>query len=229
MQEQESLRPITASQIAMTMEAVEQYQAARSEVDGYLASRGIAEETADTFRLGFVDDPFPGHERMAGYLAIPYLGYNRHGVEEAWSIRFRCVPELSHPGQTCKALKHGKYQGVSGEHARMFNVRAIRDAGDEIHLAEGELDAIILNQAGFPAVAMPGASQWRYHHTRMLAGFNQVYVWADPDESGSKLLNEVMRTMRNAAPVRLEADVNDTFMQGGYAALDAAVEAVRWE
>lgn len=228
-EKQDSLRPITASQIAMMEEATATYRASRSLADGWLAARGIASETADTFRLGVVTDPFPGHERMRGYLAIPYLGYGPDGEEQVLSIRFRCLDSVAHLGLRCDELSHGKYQGMAGEHTRMFNVRAIKDADDEIHLTEGELDAVILSQAGFPAVAIPGATNWKRHHTRMLAGFNRIFVWGDPDEAGAKLVTEVLNRLRNAAPVRLTVgDVGETFLAGGYDALDAAREAVKW-
>ncbi len=200
--EEGMLLPVTAPQMALMQEAVEHYQNRSEAVDGWLASRGIAPETADTYRLGGVRDAFPGHERVEGWLAIPYLGYDQDGVEQVLSIRFRCIPELVHPGLTCKECGHGKYQGMPGEHARMFNVRAIKNAGDEIHLTEGELDAVVLGQAGFDAVAMPGSTQWRRHHGRMLAGFNRIYIWADPDEAGAKFAADVLQSCRNAAIVK---------------------------
>ena len=239
MSQPESLRPITPSMVAMMTEAADRYQARRTaDVDEYLAARGIAPETADLFRLGYVTDPAPGHERVEGWLAIPYLGMNDDGEEEVWSIRFRCLPELQHPGASCKDMRHGKYHGLAHEWARVYNVRVLPVAGTEIHIAEGELDAVVLNQAGFPAIGMPGATQWRYHHARMLAGFSKVYVWGDPDEAGAKLVGDVMAACRNAAPVRLtEGDVTETFLSacdgadwsGGYALLDELTEAVKWK
>ncbi|MFI5497210.1 hypothetical protein [Actinoplanes sp. NPDC051859] len=65
---------------------------------------------------------------------------------------------------------------VADEPVRMFNVAAIHQADDEIHLCEGELDGIILDQIGLPAVGLPGVNSWRNHHRRMLAGFNRVHV-----------------------------------------------------
>ena len=238
MSQPESLRPITASMVAMMEEAANRYRDGRSpEVDEYLHARGIAPETADTFRLGVVDDPAPGHEHVRGWLSIPYLGLTPDGEEQVWSIRFRCLPEILHGGYTCKELSHGKYKGLPHEWARVYNVRAIPTAGSEIHVAEGELDAVILNQAGYPAIGLPGATQWRRHHARMLAGFSKIYVWGDPDEAGAKLVGDIMSSCRNAAPVPLQdGDVGETFLagcdgddwEGGYAALDELIREVKW-
>lgn len=226
----ESLQPVGASMLSMLEEATTAYQAGRpAAVDEYLEARGIAREAADTARLGCVVDSYPGHERMRGWLSIPFLGCNWDGVEEVRSIRFRCIPELAHPGISCKELGHGKYLGVSGERTHTYNVRALLEAGDEIHLTEGELDAVVLNQAGFPAIGLPGATQWRSYHSRMLAGFSRVFVWADPDEAGYGLLADATQALgARCKPVRLTVgDVGETFMRGGYGALDAALEGAR--
>ena len=231
MAEHESIQPIMPSMVAMLTEAANQYHDGLSrDMLDYLASRGIAPVTAATSLLGCTIDPQPGHERVEGWLSIPYIGINPDGDEELWGIRFRCVPEILHPGQSCKDLHHGKYFGLPHAPARLYNVRAIKTAGNEIHVTEGELDAVILNQAGFPAVGLPGATQWQYHYTRALAGFSKIFVWGDPDEAGAKLVSDIMASCRNAAPVRLTVgDVTETFLQGGYAALDELVESVKWE
>jgi DNA primase len=215
--EHEPLRPLSDSQRETMEEATSSYQAAvTAGAARYLLARGIDRETARTFRLGVVADPAPGHARFAGFLAIPYL--DQHG--RALGMRFRCLAEHEH-----RDFGHGKYMSMTDEPSRMFNVAAIHTADDEIHLCEGELDAIILNRIGLPAIAVSGVNAWRPHHRRMLAGFSRVWVWADPDDAGADLANRITRALRSAKAVRLrDGDVTDTYRTGGEVALLALID-----
>lgn len=217
MSEQEPLRPHSASQRETLEEATAAYQAAvTADAARYLLARGIDRETAATFRLGVVADPAPGHSRFAGFLAIPYLDV----ADRPLSMRFRCMHAHEH-----REYGHGKYMSLPDEPARIFNVGAIHRADDQIHLCEGELDAVILTRIGLPAVAVPGVNSWTAHHRRMLAGFSRVWVWADPDDAGADLANRVTRALRSAKAVRLRAgDVTDTYLHGGAEALHAALD-----
>ncbi|MET9861939.1 topoisomerase [Streptomyces smyrnaeus] len=195
------------------------YQAAvTADVARYLVARGIGREEAATARLGVVADPHPGHDRFRGFLAIPYL--DRDG--KPLSIRFRCLQDHDH-----RAYFHGKYMSLADEPPRAYNIRAVHEAGDELHIAEGELDAIILNKVGLPAIAIPGVHMWFGRHRRMLAGFSRTYVWADPDDAGADFTNKVRRSLRSAKGVRLRVgDVTDTYMAGGAEALHALIPSL---
>lgn len=211
MSEHERLQPLSASQREAAEEATSTYQAvlmgddAARQVAVHLHARGIDPQTASTFRLGVVNDPFPGHGKFVGFLSIPYL--DRNG--KALGLRFRCVQEHDH-----RAAFHGKYMSEPEAPVRMFNIRAVHEARDEIHVTEGELDAMILNKIGLPAVAIPGAVLWRNHHRRMLAGFSRVWVWGDPDDAGAEFTQKVTRSLRQAKGVRLrDGDVTDTYLK----------------
>ncbi|AKY03723.1 DNA primase [Streptomyces phage Lannister] len=126
-------------------------------------------------------------------------------------MRFRCIQDHNH-----RDFGHGKYMGMKDEPPRMFNVSAIHQADDEIAVAEGEFDAMVLNMIGMPAVAIPGATGWRSHYRRMLAGFNRVWVFGDPDDAGAEFTAKVCRSLRSAKGVRLRhGDVTDTYLKGG--------------
>ncbi|MFI0985000.1 toprim domain-containing protein [Streptomyces exfoliatus] len=189
------------------------YQAALTPgVARYLLDRGIGRDEAATFRLGVVgDDSFPGHERFRGMLAIPYL--DRHGAP--LTLRFRCVEEHDH-----RAHFHGKYNSIKGDPPRIYGVDSIHRAEGVLDVAEGEFDRVILEKVGLHAVALPGASLWLGRHRRMLAGFNVVRVWGDPDEAGAELISKITASLRQARGIRLRiGDVTETYMQGGAPAL----------
>ncbi|WP_394622277.1 toprim domain-containing protein [Lentzea sp. JNUCC 0626] len=217
MSEHEPLQPLSASQREALEEATTSYQAAvTADAARWLVARGLGKQAADTFRLGVVgNDPFPGHEKFRGWLAIPYLDRDNAPL----TIRFRCLQEHDH-----RALGHGKYMTLKDDPPRVFNIRAIHTAVDEIHIAEGEIDAMTLTLAGLLAIAIPGANGWRAHHRRMLAGFSRTWSWGDPDAAGAEFNAKVMRSLRSAKGVRLrEGDANETYLAGGAEALHALV------
>ncbi|MFE4451396.1 toprim domain-containing protein [Streptomyces sp. NPDC056796] len=130
------------------------------------------------------------------------------------TVRFRCLQEHNH-----RDYFHGKYNTIKDDIPRMYGVDAVHRAGEEIHVTEGELDRIILEKLGLPAVAIPGANMWFGRHRRMLAGFNRVWVWSDPDDAGSELTSKITRALRSAKALRLSADVTDTYLAEGADAL----------
>lgn len=207
------MSPLMASRQEYMEEAVATYQAALDTAAArYLLARGIEEAAAVTFRLGVVRNPLPGHEHYQGNIVIPYL--DKDG--KALSMRFRCIQQ-----HDCRENYHGKYMSLPDEPSRVFNISAIHQAGNVIHVTEGEFDAIVLNQIGHYAVAIPGASGWQPHHRVMLAGFSRVWVWGDPDKAGAEFAGKVTRSLVNAKQVRLtEGDVTETYLEGGQEALE---------
>lgn len=208
MSKPETLQPLSESQMEFLEEATEKYMKGATPIVGrYLAARGIDPDTAATNRLGVVTDPLPGHTKFEGFLSIPYL--DRLG--RPLTLRFRCMQEHNH-----RDFGHGKYMSLPHDPARTYNVRAIFEAKTEIHVTEGELDAVILNKLGLPAIAIPGAQGWRNHHRRMLAGFSRVFVWGDPDDAGAEFTAKVTSALRTAKGVRLyDGDVTDTYIKNG--------------
>lgn len=212
------MRPTTASKMADLELATKTYEGAlTADVARYLLARGLEEAEVVTARVGVVTSPLPGHEKFRGMLAIPYLT----AAGDPLTLRFRCIQDHDH-----RANHHGKYMSLPDEPVRMYNVGAVHAATGELHIAEGEFDALILGKVGYHAVAIPGAQSWRTHHRRMVAGFSKVWVWGDPDEAGSEFVNKVTRAVRNASGVRLDradGDVTDLFMKGGANAVLAKI------
>lgn len=212
MSEHEPLRPLSASQREALEEATASYQAAiTADVARYLLARGIDRQTAVTSRLGVVTDPFPGHSKFRGMVSIPYL--DRHG--KPLTMRFRCLEDHEH-----RDFLHGKYNSIKDDPSRIYGVDSIHAAGDDIHLTEGEFDRLVLLQVGFHAAGFPGTQAWKAHHRRVLAGFNRIWVWGDPDDAGQEFVAKVTRALPRARGVRLRlGDVSETYQAGGKQAL----------
>ena len=209
----EGLQPITDSKLSTLKEAVRRYHSAAFLAEEWFDARGVSEESRNTFRLGLCEDPIPGHEQYEGMICIPYLD----SIGRVLKVRFR---RLSGDGP--------KYMDLPHEHSRMFNTKAILNADRELHATEGEIDAIILEQLGYHAVALPGATQWQKHHPKMLAGFERIYAWGDPDSAGAEFNERILTSMRQAQAVKLNEDVNDLFLSAGAEGVHRAKESVIW-
>lgn len=208
-----TLRPVSVRRVKELERATSAYQSQLSlDAEFWLKARGIDAASIAGSRLGEAAEPLPGHERYQGMLAIPYLVKQHEPV----TVRFRCLKD-----HDCRDRGHGKYMSMPDEPPRIYNLSAIHTAGDEIHIAEGELDAIILNQCDYQAVAIPGAQVWQPWMRRLFLGFSKIYVWTDPDEAGNKLYGHI----RNALPestIRVpmvDKDVNDMYIAAGADAL----------
>lgn len=141
----------------------------------YLVNRSLTKEVQRKFRLGFVDDPLPGHESYRGRLAIPYL--TQSGVVD---IRFRAVPMDGDPG---RATLGAKYLGLPGSSLRPFNTMALAREESFVFICEGELDTITADMAGLPTVGFPGVESWLKLYFRMFR-YRRVAVLADNDDKG---------------------------------------------
>ena len=221
---QTPLLPRTDSELQRLETAVQTYSSAIFLADEYLSARGIGEEVRLGSRLGVCEDPLPGHEAYQGMLCIPYLGAD----DQPLTVRFRCIENHS-----CKERGHGKYRTLPHDHARLYNIRAVLQAmalGDgDLHIAEGECDGIILTQLGLHAIALPGANQWQRHHAKALAGFERIYLWADPDDGGDQMAEAILPTLRQAQRVRLyDGDVNEVYLKYGEKGIYEAMQRLTW-
>lgn len=201
------MRPLSDSQRRLLEQATARYEENRELALPYLRARGISPSTAERFRLGVVLVPLTGHEQFSGRLSIPSTG--PRGV---YSLRFRCIAD-----HDCKQEQCPKYLGFGDAQTRMFNIRDIHESNDEICVTEGEMDCVVVSQAGFYGVGIPGASNWKKHHPRMLTGFDRVYVLGDGDKAGSDFAKRVVASLPNAVNVQLPQgmDVNDYYLAKG--------------
>ncbi|UJQ86894.1 DNA primase [Streptomyces phage Treat] len=194
--------------------AQETYASHLTEAEEYLVGRGIDLAAARSAGLGVVRDPLPGHERLVGRLAIPYMT-----GAGCVNMNFRCLA-----GHDCKEAKHGKYQHWAGLSSNLYNVQALDSAGTAIAIAEGEIDALSSTLAGIPCVGVPGATKWEDHWNLIFEDFTRVYVWQEGDDAGKKFADRVVQET-NAIRVELPAgaDVNSTWVASGTDALRARI------
>ena len=193
---------LSKSQRELLAKATENYERNLGEALPYLQSRGITEETARMFRLGFVKNPETGHELYQGKLSIPYL--TPAGVID---IRFRSLRNDSGP----------KYLSRPGASTHIYNIGALSRDNGMLVVCEGEIDTIIATQVGFIAVGLPGANNWKQFYSRVLDGWEKIMLFCDGDNAGREMAKTISRELDNVFPVFMpdNQDVNDVFLAEG--------------
>jgi DNA primase len=131
----------------------------------YLTERGVTEEIAKTFGVGF----FSGKGSMHDRIVIPI--HNREGELVAYAGR---VIDGSEP----------RYKFPAGFHKslELFNLHRVRGE-TSIILVEGFFDCMKVTQAGFPCIALMGSTMIRAQE-KVLEDFAHVVVMLDGDEAG---------------------------------------------
>ena len=192
---------LSNSQRESLEKATENYEQSVELVMPYLMNRGITEQTARMFRLGYVSEPEIGHEMYKGKLAIPYC--TPTGVVD---IRFR---SLNGDGP--------KYLSRPGANTHIYNINALSSDGDLLVLCEGELDTIVATQAGFKAVGLPGANNWKPFYSRVLADWGKIMLFCDGDNAGREMAKNISRELENVFSVFMPEglDVNDVYLAEG--------------
>lgn len=173
---------------------------ANEEAMTWLADRGLEPRTVFAAQIGYVREPLlPEHERMVGALSIPY----HDAMGRVRAFRFR------------RLVGDPKYDAPTGTGAHIYRVAATVEP--RVYVAEGEFDALVLEQMGYAAVGVPGAqafkSFWRY----LFDGAEEVVLAFDGDEAGDRgaervreALGRGVRTRRVSMPPGM--DVTDLYL-----------------
>ncbi len=104
----------------------------------YFAQFGISQATLNQMKIGF----------NGRYIVFPYF------QENGYAYSSRCVM----PNREENSFYHGNEAFFSGE-AGIYNMREIdRCEGGSLFIAEGELNALILKELGYPAIAVASAA-----------------------------------------------------------------------
>lgn len=160
----------------------------------YLLSRGLTDEVAAMFGLGYVTD-----DDMAGRLSIPYI--TPAGVVQ---IKYRCTDPEHHEGWKHTTKGCPKYLYEQGTGTYLYNAQVLIHAAEIVVVTEGELDAICVQAyTGIPSVAFPGADTWGKHpHYRLcFEGVSEVIVVSDGDDVGKLAARKVAESIGLSARV----------------------------
>lgn len=184
------------------------YQDHLDEAAGFLEGRGINLEFAKDAGLGVVRGAEALHQDYEGRLAIPYLT-----DAGPMNMTFRCLRE-----HDCKMQGCIKYMKMKGWPDRLYGVQYYGVADEWIAVAEGEIDAMILQQAGIPAVGVPGAEVFKDKWANVFEDFSRVYIFSDGDKAGKDMLDKWRDRVDTAiidARMPDGEDVNSMFLKKG--------------
>lgn len=180
-----------------------------------MTTRGLSWASVQSFRIGYVENPLPGHEKYRGMIAIPYQ--TASGIV---SMRFRAVPSDEYAGP--------KYMSTPGDIPRVFNTLDLDRRELYVCVTEGEFDCISAHQAGLPAVGIPGVNGWKDWYANLFKGYATVYVLADNDDKGQGVVfaEKVAGQVANARVVVMPEghDVNSFLVAEGPDAVKARLE-----
>lgn len=132
----------------------------------YLKSgkRGLTEETIKKFNIGWDGS------------SIVFPVYDSKG--NIINIRHRRDP---------KRTKRQKFWNEKGGKAALFNIQALKNKPETILICEGEFDAMIAEQFGFPAVSSTsGAGTFKEHWIKKFDKIDNIYVCYDTDKAGKE-------------------------------------------
>lgn len=102
-----------------------------------------------------------------------------------------------------------KYIMTTGSRAGLFNADVLWET-DKVIICEGEIDCLLLNQYGYPAVSSTaGANTWKVKWAQLFSHIRQIWLLYDNDAAGMAGACKVQATLRRAKIVRLPAGVKD--------------------
>lgn len=185
-----------------------QYQDHILDAQAFLEKRGIDLEFARSVGLGVVRNPEALHQPYDGRLAIPY-------ITDAGPVQmaFRCLKD-----HDCKAEGCVKILRPKGWPNRLYGVQSMTQADEWIAVAEGEIDAMILQMIGIPAVGVPGSEVFKEHWPNVFEDFSRVYIFADGDQAGDDMISkwrERIDTAVISAQMPHKEDVNSMYLSSG--------------
>lgn len=126
-------------------------------------------------------------DSLSGMITIPY-----RVAGNVVQIRGRAWPYS-------KDDKKPKYKTCGGNTSRLFNTDAVWN-NTELVVTEGEFDAMVVEQLGFPAVGVPGAKGWQDAWDGYVKELRRIWLVFDRDAAGEQGAQKI--TLRFPGKVR---------------------------
>jgi DNA primase len=152
----------------------------------YIASRGIALETAQNFGVGF----FPGKGTMSGRVVIPIHG--EHGQLLAYAGR--SIDDLE--------PRYKLPVGFKKSH-EVYNLhRAIETGAATVVVVEGYFGCMKVTQAGYVCVSLIGSELSEIQAKLLRKHFTAFILMFDPDAAGRDCTDQCLTTLGKDAWVK---------------------------
>lgn len=180
-------RPEPTKQLLLNLETIlDWHDNMPAERRAYWKSRGLFDQTINDFFLGWDGKRY----------TIPHL-YRL--------VPFGCKRRQSEIDDGIDA----KYTSVAGGRSGLFNADCLWTT-DHVVITEGEIDAMLLNQWGFPAVSSTaGAGTFKEEWSELFLSVPKIWILYDNDEAGRKGEQLVHSTLRRAKVIRYPQGIKD--------------------
>lgn len=161
----EAAKQMSAIERLQSSKAHERYHLSLNGKGSYIGNKwGISSFGIDHFMVGYCDS-CPVYPESSS-ITIPYFWRG-----EVINLRHRLVAPSDNTG---------KYRPeMAGLPSAIFNADLL-ESEDEIILVEGEFKAIVLFERGYPAIAIPGANNFKEKWLRLFSKVKKTYVVLDP-------------------------------------------------
>ena len=184
----------------------------------YWHSRGLTNQTIGEFFLGWDGKRYtiPATYRLQLFgmkqrNTPEYLDSMRTARESA-----EMALRAAHPEWTDKQIEAElppvppKYTQTVGSRVGIFNADMLWGDAENVIICEGEIDCMLLHQAGFVAVSSTGgAGSWKPEWAQFFTHIRSVHILYDNDKAGLDGARKIQRSLRRAQVVTLPEDVKD--------------------
>lgn len=189
-------------------------------------TRGLTEETITKHQLGWADGSLKihlGHKGFKNEDIVKTGLMTQHGTDFFYGHITIPYHNTGSVVQIRGKEIGGKYLTPPGQQSKLFNPDVAWGA-DEICITEGEFDALVLTQLGFPSVGVPGATAWKDEWNRYVEKAKRVFIVFDNDNAGQKGSEKVARiigprsrivTMPEPEPNRPKVDPSEFIIGQG--------------
>ena len=209
---------------AILGEAAEFYHSCLTgDVLSYLQNdRGLSKETIDEYKIGYAGQPLWTHLRERGFKIADVILTGLVKKVPSGEIRdffhgkivtipyFVAGSVVMVRGRDLAEGAQSKYLTPSGQKARLFN-SDVSWTAEDLYVCEGEFDTLVLQQRGFPAVGVPGASTWQPAWDGYIENARRVYLCLDNDNAGTAAAGKLLERFPKARLVNLpeNQDITD--------------------
>lgn len=161
----------------------------------WLESRCISLETAKKHHLGFVQ-------------SASRVSPTRELVDQGWVL----IPTIVGKNVTCvkyRSVAGKAFVRKSGMETCLYNYDSIGPFED-IHVVEGEMDALTMEQCGFRTVALPGAQfQVTPEIKDKLLSADRIFLAGDTDAPGQAVMHKLWTELRDRTYLMKWPDTKD--------------------
>lgn len=165
--------------------------------------RGLTTDTIIDHQLGWADGKLKQHLLDNGHKLTDVL---KTGLIDSSGRDFlhRVITIPYHVNGNVMLIRGkemgGKYLTPPGQKTRLYNSDTTW-ASEQTIIAEGEFDALVLEQLGYSAVGLPGANVWQPSWADYFTDQRKVHICLDPDPAGQAGAEKVAHSIGGKARI----------------------------